>query len=150
MVTLNVYKERDKFSLQMVTNIKGIFVMDWWMVKDNFYGRIGWNTQGHLWIMLSQAKESMSGRMVAGTKGICWMVSDMGKESISVQKMVPNIMVIGFKVWDMVKACYNLLKTFHMKGNFNMVFAMEREKWNILQETFTKGIGKTIKSVDMG
>ena len=52
MVTLNVYKERDKFSLQMVTNIKAIFVMDWWMVKDNFYGQMGWNTQGRLWIML--------------------------------------------------------------------------------------------------
>ena len=88
--------------------------------------------------------------MVAGTKGNCWMVSDMVKESTFAQKMAPNIMVTGFKVWDMVKACYNLLKIHHMKGNFSMVFVMEREKWNILQETFTKDNGKTTRNVDMG
>ena len=39
----------------------------------------------------------MNGKMVAGTKGGYWMVSDMAKENTSVRKMVPNIMVIGFR-----------------------------------------------------
>ena len=73
----------------------------------------------------------------------------MEKESTSVRKTIPNIMVTGKKVWDMVMVDYNLVKIPHMKDSFNMVIVMEKEKWNMHQEIFMKVGGKTTRNVDM-